>query len=84
MQGVRRINADRNALHDHGPDNRGNAPRPANFEAMCAAFRDPAAWQREVEEYNRELVASGQPTVPPVWAEENRRSISAGEGSYHW
>jgi len=38
-------------------------PKPDNWEAMCAAYRDPVAFAREVAIYDAQLVAAGlEPT----------------------
>ena len=84
VQGVRRINAERNAIHDHGPDNRGNSPRPDNLDAMAKAASDPDAWQREVDVYNQQLAEAGYPAISLPWAESNRQSVGAGRGGYRW
>lgn len=37
--------------------------RPANFDAMAAAWKDKAAFAREVAVYNRQLAGEGFPPV---------------------
>lgn len=38
-------------------------PKPDNWEAMCAAYKDPVAFAREVGIYDQQLVAAGlEPT----------------------
>lgn len=44
---------------------RGNtAPKPDNFEAMCAAWNDPAAFRAEVGKYEQQLRAAGYTAYP--------------------
>lgn len=35
------------------------APKPDNFEAMCAAHNDPVKWAAEIAKYNQQLEAAG-------------------------
>lgn len=81
VQGVRRIRNDRAMIHDHSPDNRGNAPRPANFDALSAAYKDPAAWRREVAAFNKQLTDSGMTNyvLDLDASERTRQTVAAGE-----
>lgn len=39
--------------------NRNDAPKPANFDALVAAWNDPIEWSREVGVYAEQLRATG-------------------------
>jgi hypothetical protein len=40
-------------------------PKPGNWEAMCAAYKDPVAYERERAIYDEQLIAAGlAPTDP--------------------
>lgn len=47
------------------------APRPDNFDAMAAAWKDPVAFAREVAIYNRQLEEAG---VAPLYPGSDPRS----------
>lgn len=59
-QGARRIREARSPHHDHSLDDRGDAPRPANFEALSAAWDDADAWEEQVSAYNAQLRHAGK------------------------
>ena len=65
--GVRRVRELRSPSNDSTPvsefaDSSG-APKPENFDAMCAAWADPVQFAREVAVYNSQLLAAGFPVV---------------------
>ena len=70
--GVRRVRELRSPSNDTTPDRFKqlasgeiqSAPKPANWDLMCAAWNDRAAFAREVAVYDRQLIAAGFPTVP--------------------
>lgn len=61
--GVKRIKAERNPSSDTSPERfkqleRGeirSAPRPANWDAMSAAWRDPEKFAQEIAAYEKQL-----------------------------
>lgn len=61
--GVKRIKAERNPSSDTSPERfkaleRGeirSAPRPANWDAMSAAWRDPEKFSQEIAAYEKQL-----------------------------
>jgi hypothetical protein len=60
--GVRKVKADRNPSNDTTPiEARAarTAPKPSNWEAMCAAYKNPAEFARQVAVYDEQLVAAG-------------------------
>jgi hypothetical protein len=48
------------------------APRPHNFDAMSAAWKDPVAFATEVAIYNRQLQESGHTPIYPSSEPRNR------------
>lgn len=63
---VRLVRADHERIEKHLPipgAERHGAPKPDNFDAMCAAWNDPVAFAREVYVYDEQLIAAGfEPT----------------------
>jgi hypothetical protein len=45
-----------------------SAPKPENWDSMCAAWNDPAAFAREVAVYNAQLIAAGFAPTEARWA----------------
>jgi len=63
---IRIVKAEHERVEKHAPipgaDNHA-APKPNNFDAMCAVWSDPVAFAREVHAYDEQLVAAGfEPT----------------------
>jgi|GEM_PF-7093495 len=69
--GVRRVRELRSPSNDTTPDRFKqlasgeiqSAPKPANWDSMCAAWNDRAAFAREVAVYDVQLLAAGFPAV---------------------
>jgi len=62
VAGVRRVKEARNPSNDTTPaelTGGRTAPKPTNWEAMCAAYKDPVEFAREVAVYDDQLVAAG-------------------------
>ena len=70
--GVKRVRELRSPSNDTTPDRFKqlasgeiqSAPKPANWDSMCGAWNDRAAFAREVAVYDRQLLAAGFPAVP--------------------
>lgn len=72
IAGARRLAQER-AMRQREAEPGSWAPKPNNFEAMTAAYRDPVAFAREKAVYNEQLRAGGH---RPLYLE-------SGEGG-HW
>jgi hypothetical protein len=73
---VKRVRAARTPSNDTTPDRFKqleagvipSAPKPANWDAMCAAWNDRAAFAREVAIYDAQLTAAGFAPTEARWA----------------
>lgn len=55
------------AIREGSEAERQRAPKPANFDSMVKAWRDPVAFAKEVAAYNQQLIESGhQPLHSPT------------------
>lgn len=62
---IRADRADRQRTLELTRDTFQGDPKPDNWEAMCAAYKDPVAFAREVAIYDQQLVDAGfAPTSP--------------------
>jgi hypothetical protein len=72
---VKRVRAARTPSNDTTPDRFKqleagvipSAPKPANWDSMCAAWNDPVAFAREVAVYDAQLVAAGFAPCEKAW-----------------
>lgn len=63
ISNARRIRNERAELTGSTLQEYESHPKPANYEAMAAAWDDPARFAAEVATYNEQLRAGGHPTV---------------------
>lgn len=74
---------DSRTRYDHTRDDRGNAPRPLNLEALSAAWNDPDAWQEQVGAYNQQLRGARMPHYAlDADSSENDREYLAAPGPH--
>ena len=57
-------------------DNPESAPKPANFEALCAAWADPMQWAAQVALYNDQVDGEGLTAAPVAMGREHSKHVA--------